>query len=749
MRRLSARSSCAKLLQPAPPAFTVLVLLVVLTLPAAAVAQPRQLTTADYARAEEALGFNTQQLISGIGVQPTWLPDERFTYAVTRPDRSRPLMLVNPARGSQISCVTNKATCDAAIPASATASLPSPNAARASWSPDRQRYAFIRDWNLVVVDVATGRETQVTTDGVKDFGYATDNAGWIHSDNALLTWSPDSRKIATFQQDQRGVGEMYLVSTSVGHPSLDAWKYPMPGDTVISMIQRVIIDVSAAQPKMVRLQMPPDQHRSSVCDHISCAGTELADVQWYPDGSKLAFVSSSRDHKVATFRVADAATGVVRDVLREEVKAQFESGDNVPNWRILPVSNELLWFSERDNWGQLYLYDLNTGALKHQVTTGEGNVYRVERIDEKTRQLWFVGVGKEAGRDPYFQHLYRINFDGRALTLLTPEDGDHAITWSPSKRYFVDNWSRPDLTPTAVLRDGTSGKLVLTLEQGDISRLLATGWKPPTRITVTARDGKTNLYGLMFTPAALDSSAKYPIINYIYPGPQTGSVGSRAFSAARGDHQALANLGFVVVLIDGMGTPMRSKSFHDAYYGHMSDNTLPDQVAAMKELAARYKFIDIDRAGMWGHSGGGFATAAAMFRYPDFFKVGISESGNHDNRVYEDDWGERYQGLLTYDTSGEDNYAAQANQSVAKNLKGKLLLAHGTLDDNVPPANTLLVVDALIKANKDFDLLMLPNIPHGYGPAGYYMMRRRWDYFVTNLMGAIPPKEYVIGPKTK
>lgn len=747
MRRPPARSFCAKLPQPAPPAFTLPALLMVLMLPAAGVAQQRQLTNADYARAEQALGFNTEQLVSGIGVQPTWLPDERFTYTVTRPDRSRPLMLVNPARGTRISCVTNKATCDAARPAPATAPPPGLNAARASWSPDRQRYAFIRDWNLVVVDVATGTETQVTTDGVKDFGYATDNAGWIHSDNAILTWSPDSRKIATFQQDQRGVGEMYLVSTIAGHPSLDAWKFPMPGDTVISMIQRVIIDISAAQPKVVRLQMPPDQHRSSVCDHISCAGTELADVQWFPDGSKLAFVSSSRDHKVATFRVADAATGAVRDVLREEVKTQFESGDNIPNWRILPASNELLWFSERDNWGQLYLYDLTTGALKHKVTTGDGNVYRVERIDEKSRQLWFVGMGKEAGRDPYFQHLYRINLDGRALTLLTPEDGDHTVTWSPSKRYFVDNWSRPDLAPTAVLRDGTSGKLVLTLEQGDISRLRATGWKPPTRITVTARDGQTTLYGLMFTPVTLESATKYPIINYIYPGPQTGSVGSRSFSAARGDHQALANLGFVVVSIDGMGTPMRSKSFHDAYYGHMSDNTLPDQVAGMKELAARYKFIDIDRAGIWGHSGGGFATAAAMFRYPDFFKVGIAESGNHDNRVYEDDWGERYQGLLTYDANGVDNYAAEANQSVAKNLKGKLLLAHGTLDDNVPPANTLLVVDALIKANKDFDLLMLPNLPHGYGPAGNYMMRRRWDYFVTNLMGTIPPKEYVIGPK--
>ena len=707
-------------------------------------AVPRQLTAADYGRAEKALAMNTTPLAFGTGVAPSWLGNDQFTYAVQRPDRSRPMILVDPAKGTKLECTAVPQVCQSASGQRGERVVMA-DIANANWSPDRSKYAFIRNWNLYVTDAVTKRETQVTTDGVKDFGYATDNAGWIHSDNALLTWSPDSKKIATFQQDQRDVREMYLVSTVAGHPTLDAWKYPLVGDSVVSMIERVIIDLTAAQPKVVRLQMPPDQHRSTVCDHISCVGGEFADVQWYPDGSKLAFVSSSRNHKIATFRIADAATGLVKDVLREEVKTQFESGDNVPNWRILPNSNELLWFSERDDWGQLYMYDLTTGALKNKVTSGSGNVALLLHIDEPSRQLYFVGVGKEANRDPYFRHVYRIGLDGKTLALLTPEDGDHSVMWSPSKKYFVDSWSRPDLPPTAVLRDGVSGKLILTLEAGDISRLLATGWKPPTRISVKARDGKTDLYGLMFTPSNLDSTKKYPIVNYIYPGPQTGSVGSRSFSPARGDHQALAELGFVVVMIDGMGTPLRSRSFHDAYYGRMGDNTLPDQVAGMKELATRYKFIDIDKAGMWGHSGGGFATAAAMFRYPDFFKVGIAESGNHDNRVYEDDWGERYHGLLVRDANGKDNYEAEANQSLAKNLKGKLLLAHGTLDDNVPPDNTMLVVDALIKANKDFDLLMLPNLPHGYGPASNYMMRRRWDYFVTHLMGAVPPRDYVIG----
>jgi dipeptidyl aminopeptidase/acylaminoacyl peptidase len=308
----------------------------------------------------------------------------------------------------------------------------------------------------------------------------------------------------------------------------------------------------------------------------------------------------------------------------------------------------------------------------------------------------------------------------------------------------VDSYSKPDVPPVTVLRN-TDGKLIRMLEQTDVSRLTATGWKPPLPFTVKARDGMTDLYGLMYRPTNFDAGKKYPIVNHIYPGPQTGSVGSRNFSPARGDAQALAELGFVVVEIDGMGTPWRSKTFHDAYFGNMGDNTLPDQVAGMKELARRYSWIDLERSGIYGHSGGGYAAAGAMFRYPDFFKVGISEAGNHDNRLYEDDWGEKWQGLLESGPSATTNYDNQANQNIAKNLKGKLLLAHGTMDSNVPPDNTLLVVDALIKANKDFDLLLLPNRNHGFGNEPY-MVRRRWDYFVRNLLGAEPPKEYELRP---
>ena len=704
-------------------------------------------TAADYARAERFLRDNVLPLVSGMSVQPTWLSGDRFGYRTTVGGQSQ-FILVDPSNGTRVPCSPETDRCGGALDPReisrlrGTAQLMTGSRTE-SVSPDGKRAAFIRSYNLWVRDVATGRETQLTTDGQKDFGYATDNAGWVKSDRPVLVWSPDSRKIATFQQDERGVGEMYLVNTKVGHPQLQAWKYPLPGDSLIAMIQRVVIDVD--MPRVVRFQVPPDAHRSTLCDHVICRGSEWADVQWYPDGSHIAFVSTSRDHKHEVFRVADAGNGSVRDVFREDVATQYESGNGMVNWRALPASNEVIWFSERDDWGQLYLYDLTTGQLKSKITSGEGNVAQLRRVDEKSRTLWFVGNAKERGRDPYFRHFYKIGMDGKGLTLLTPENADHEIALAPSGQYFIDAYSTPEVAPVTVVRD-LNGKSIVTLETADITKLRATGWKPPMPITVKARDGKTDLYGLMYVPTNLDRAKKYPIVNHIYPGPQTGSVGGRSFSPARGDAQALAELGFIVVEIDGMGTPWRSKSFHDAYFGRMGDNTLPDQVAGMKELARRYPWIDLDRAGIYGHSGGGFAAADAMFRYPDFFKVGISEAGNHDQREYEDDWGERYQGLLVRTPDSSDNYGPEANQLLAKNLKGKLLLAHGTMDDNVPPYNTLLVVNELIKANKDFDLILLPNRTHGFGNEPY-MVRRRWDYFVKNLLGAEPPKEYQLGAR--
>ncbi|WCE02737.1 S9 family peptidase [Pseudoxanthomonas sp. JBR18] len=608
-------------------------------------------------------------------------------------------------------------------------------------SPDKKSEAFIRDWNLWVRDLATGKETQLTTDGVTDYGYATDNAGWKHTDMAIVEWSPDSKKIATFQQDQRKTSEMYLVSTQVGAPKLEAWKYPLPGDKDVTMIERVIIDVPTR--KVTRLKMEPDQHRSTLCDDISCGPDGgWDDVKWAPDSKTVAFVSTSRYHKDAWFRIADADTGAVRTVFSEHVKTQYESGNGTANWAYLPQTNEAVWFSERSNWGQLYLYDLTTGKLKHAITTGEGNVTEMLKVDPATRTVWFRGVGRTAGINPYYQQFWKVSLDGGKPTLLTPEASDHTVSLSPDGKLFVDAYSTTTVPPVTVLRSAADGQDVAPVAKADITRLKAIGWVPPEPFTVKARDGKTDLYGIMFKPSDFDPSKKYPIVNYIYPGPQTGSVRGRSFLATHGDNQSLAELGFIVVAIDGMGTPWRSKAFHDTWYGDMADNTLPDQVAGMKELGAKYPWIDLSRAGIWGHSGGGNASTAAILRYPDFFKVAWSESGNHDNRGYEDDWGERYQGELIVGKDGKGNYDSQANASLAGNLKGHLMLVHGTMDDNVPPYLTLLVVDALMKANKDFDMLMIPNVHHGYGAMSAYIARRRWDYFVRYLAGETPPKDF-------
>lgn len=736
-------------------------------------------TAADYARAERFLAASTNPLIVGGTVNATWLPDDRFTYRSNKGDGQSEFLLVDPVAKTRVPAFDHARLAGALATASGTkvdpAKLPfqtielSADAQSVSFdigakrytcdvkgaactsadsmrdpnavvSPDGTRAVFIKDWNLWVRDLASKVERPLTTDGVKHFGYATDNAGWRQSERPVVLWSPDSKKVATFQQDERTNGEMYLVETTTGHPVLKAWKYPLPGDESIAMLHRVVVDTDTGS--VVRFKMAPDYHRAMNGDDF-----DTDDMSWSPDAKRLAFVSTGRDHKTATVRLADVATGDVRTVFEEKVSTHFEAP---AGWRVLWGTNEILWNSQRDDWSHLYLYDLTNGRLKQQVTSGAGPVTRILHVDEKTRVVHFLANGREAKQDPYFAHLYRIGLDGKGYQSLTPADGHHTAQVSPSGKYFVLAESTPVRPADVVLRDAT-GAVVMPIEKMDITKLVASGWKPPVPFTVKGRDGKTDVYGLMFQPTNFDATKKYPIINYAYPGPQSGSVGPRSFVASRGDNQALAELGFIVVSLDGMGTPGRSKSFHDIYYGAMGrDNTLPDQVAGMKELASRHRWIDIDRAAMWGHSGGGFITADAMFRYPEFFKVGISESGNHDQRLYEDDWGERYQGLLVRlggehkgsGTEPRDTYEAEANQTHAKNLKGKLLLMHGMMDDNVPPQNTYLVMDALIKANKDFDLILLPHQRHGFGVDGPYVMRRRWDYFVTHLLGTTPPKEY-------
>ena len=739
-----------------------------------------QLTEADYARAEQQLSRSVYGKVYHRNIAPNWLDNDRFWYRHETPDKVE-YVLVDPAAdeprplfdhdqlastlaevlgtevdsdrlslpqlavdGSSISFSNSEQviTCDIGAYTCATSDRSEATVPRASvLSPNGELAAFRRDNNLWVHEVDTGQETQLTFDGEEHFGYATNNAGWVRSERPVVLWSPDSKKIATFQHDSRSVGEMYMVTTGIGRSELEAWKYPLPQDSVIFMIHRVVVHVDDA--RTVRLQMSPDPHRGTTTDHIADWDGTFLDVRWSDNADQLAFISSSRDHKEALLRVADPETGEVRDVMHESVDTYYESGVDAENWDVFFDTDEVLWYSERSDWGHLYMYDLATGELKHQITSGAWAVQQVRRIDKENRVLYFTGAGKENG-DPYFQYLYRVNMDGSVLQLLTPDEANHVVQIAPSGKYFVDSWSTPTVPQEHALRR-SDGTLVSDLGMADVSELQADGWQPPIPFTVLARDDSTELHGLMYTPADFDSSKSYPVLNYLYPGPQSGSVGTRSFVPARSDKQAIAELGFIVIEVDAMGTPGRSKSFHDAYYGNMGDNGLPDQITTLRQLAARHSWMDLDRVGIWGHSGGGFAAAGAILRYPEFYKVAVSGAGNHDNRNYEDDWGEKWQGLLEVNPDGTTNYDNQSNILLAPNLQGKLLLAHGLMDDNVPASNTLALVEALVAANKDFDLLVFPSGNHGFGGARNYWMRKRWDYFVRHLLNATPPKEYEFG----
>ena len=605
-------------------------------------------------------------------------------------------------------------------------------------APNGEQAVFIREHNLWLRNINDNSEKQLTTDGIENFGYATNNAGWVRGKKPVVKWSPDSTKLTTFKHDGRNVGEMGIVSTAVGHPKIDVWKYPLPGDENIFKIHRVVIDVEQA--KVTPLAMPADDHRSTITDHVAGRDGSLLDVDWSADSSHFAFVSSSRDHKTATLKMADATTGKVRTILSEVEESFFESGVSGISWKYLDKSNEIIWFSQRSDWGHLYLVDATTGKIKNQITQGDWTVLELLDINQDTGKLIFTGAGKEGG-DPYFHYLYSINKDGSNLTLLTPEKKHHRISLSKNAEYFLDRVSTPNQAETSFIRS-TSSKSGFVVEQMDISKLTATGWQAPTPFIVKDRNGEYDIHGLMYKPSDFDASKSYPVVNYLYPGPQVGSIRGRHFRTARGDNQAIAELGFIVIEIDALGTPGRSKSFHEFYYQNMGDSGIPDQVAAIKQLAKQHSWIDSSKVGIWGHSGGGFASTRALLTYPDFYSVAVSQAGNHDNRNYADEWGEKYHGVLVKNEDGSTNYDSQANQLIVDNLKGKLLIAHGTTDTNVPPYNTLVVVEALIKANKDFDMLMLPNRGHGFAREAY-MMRKRWDYFVQHLMAVTPPKEFV------
>jgi dipeptidyl-peptidase 4 len=750
---------------------------------AQAVVDGDRLTAADYERAEAFLSGNLATRVYRASVAPDWADGSTFRYRVDVPG-GHEFIRVDGARGTRelafdhqrLSAALSRATGESytalRLPFSTYREVDDRRSIEATvddrlWrcdlvayecqerpgpetgppgvaSPDGRYVAFRRDHDLWVFDREEGEEIRLTSDGEERYGYAADSQGWRRTDMPVLLWSPDSRRIATYRLDERGVEEMYLLRTAEPRPQLESWPYALPGDTIVPMMERVVIHLDTRT--VVELGSPPDHQRTSSCCGMLRQG-ELGDVEWSQDGETLAFVSVSRDYRTATLRIADPATGAVRTVLEERHPVFFEShagGSGTPNWRVLHGRGEVLWFSQRDGWGHLFRYDLETGRELGRVTEGDWNVLDVLHVNEGGGTLLFTAVGREADRNPYYRHLYRVGLDGSGLTLLTPEDVDHTVHLSPDGSHFVNSLSTVETAPVTLLRRTRDGSTVRTLEQADISDLEELGWSPPRPFVTKGRDGVTDIYGLMVLPSDFDPARRYPIINAIYPGPQSGSIRTWSFSVnRRGQAHALAELGFVVVKIDGMGNAMRSKDFHTAYYADMADNGLPDQKAAMRELARRHSWIDLDRVGIFGHSGGGFATAAALLHHPDFFHVGVSGAGNHDNRGYTYYWGEKWQGLLEVTDEG-DNYENQANHLFAENLRGRLLLTYGTMDANVHPNTTLLLIDALIEANRDFDVMVFPNRGHGYAGEPYNV-RITWDYFVRHLLGKEPPAGYRIG----
>ncbi len=634
-------------------------------------------------------------------------------------------------------------------------------------SPDSTWEAFVHEHDLWIRPMAGGDSIRLTTDGEEYWAYGLTRPRPTEMMNPRprrpqLRWSPDSKKIAVLRTDQRGVEHMHYISYTSQRPRHFSQPYALPGDSVVPVPNLHIIDIESKRNIALELHPTPNQ--------LSLTGSPLDSV-WTKDSRKVRFHYLTRGSKSIYLVEADAETGAARILAMDTSKTFVETNPRGrPSWFVSDDGQDVLWWSERDGWAHLYRFDGREGAgavlakaspaadgetadekgaapraepvLKNRITSGPWTVGEVKYVDQKAKQIYFTARGREPGRLLYYQHLYRVNYDGTGLTLLTPEDADHEIEFSPSGRFFVDSYSRIEEPPVTVLRAVPDGRVVRVLEKADISRLEEMGWKPAEVFTVKARDGVTDLYGVMYRPTDFDPNKKYPIIDHIYPGPQVGSVGAWRFKA--GDEAfALAELGFIVIQLDHLGTPLRSKAFHDHYYGNFIDNGIPDHVTAIKQLAARHSWIDLDRVGIFGHSGGGFASTDAILRFPDFFKVAVSGAGNHDNRSYNIYWAEKYQGFLVRDSvKGTDNFEASANKTYAKNLQGKLLLMHGDMDDNVHPAMTIQLVDALIKANRDFDLIIAPDRAHGLNEP--YFIRRRWDYFVRHLLGAEPPKNYEI-----
>jgi dipeptidyl aminopeptidase/acylaminoacyl peptidase len=590
-----------------------------------------------------------------------------------------------------------------------------PANAQSRVSPDGRFQASIQNFNIYVRPVAAGAAGDgfmLSTDG------ANGNAYTLQS----IRWSPDSKKIAVFRRKPGFERLVHFIESSPSdqvQPKHTTLPYRKPGDAV-DFDFPVVFDVASKR------AMPGDLSLFS----NPYANTALA---WRSDSRAVTFEYNQRGHQVYRVLEIDAESGRTRALIEETQKTFVEYSGKKYRFDAAD-GKEIIWASERDGWNHLYLYDGATGVVKNQITKGPWVVRGVDRVDERERQIWFRASGVNPNQDPYLVMHYRVNFDGSGLTAFTTENGNHAAPqYSPDRQYYVDTWSRVDLPVQAVLKRTSNQSVVMELETGDISDLLATGWRPPEVFTTKGRDGATDIWGIIIRPTNFDASRKYPVIENIYAGPQ-GSFVPKTFSV-QDSMQSIAELGFIVVQIDGMGTSNRSKAFHDVAWQNLGDAGFPDRIIWHRAVAAKYPAsYDITRVGIYGTSAGGQSSAGALLFHPEFYKVAYSNSGCHDNRMDKIWWNEQWMGWPI-----GPHYAEQSNVTQAKNLRGKLLLIVGELDRNVDPSSTLQVANALVKADKDFDLLVVPGAGHGSAESPYGK-RRRADFFVRHLLGVEPRK---------
>jgi len=578
-------------------------------------------------------------------------------------------------------------------------------------SPDGKNEVLIRNYNVWIREKGKAA-TALSTDGSEGNYYALSEQAW----------SPDSKKIAVYRVrpgQRRVIHEIESSPASQVQPLLKSFSYPKPGDA-LDIPRAVLFDVASHK----QFNVDPALYDNPY---------NLSRIEWRKDSRAFHFTYNQRGHQVYRVIEVDASNGKARAVIDEKSDTFFCYHSKLYR-RDIGDGSEVIWMSERDGWNHLYLYDGASGRVKNQITKGEWVVRSVVAVDDAKREIYFLASGMDAEKDPYFRHLFKIRFDGSGMTRLTKIDADHAATVSPDFSHYTLKYSRVDLPPVTELRSFAGASKVI--ESIAVEPLRQAGWRAPEVLTSKARDGETDIWGLIYKPSNFDGSKRYPVLEYIYAGPQDSFV-PKTFSAAH-HMQEMAELGFIVVQMDGMGTSNRSKAFHDVCWKNIGDAGFPDRIRWHKKAATKYAWYDLDRLGIYGHSAGGQNALGAMLRYPDFYKAAASSAGCHDNRMDKISWNEQW---VSWPVGPE--YEASSNVTLAKNLKGKLFLAVGELDTNVDPASTMQVVNALIKAGKVFDLLVVPGADHGLGP---YWEQRRKDFFVRTLLGVEPPNWNVVAP---